>query len=316
MIETTGENILWFFGVICLEKLWKCSLIVTDYLPSVSYNKAEARRWDVYYKLYIDSVFILQMTSNLYMLSLTGQILKCTATHRRIWFGALMGAVMFCAVIIVPVGMVGVRIVISAIPVSMCMLSVSFRIYHSKKLIHGSLVMAGCGFFLGSIMIWILNRLRMVLRENMSLIVTLLTGYLSYRIMLKIVMTIRRRKENCLRTVTIYVPKLDKKLRVQALLDTGNHLADPVSKAPVCLISEKLASQISSVFMPEKYHVIPFQSIGKDRGILNAYELPELTVEDHEGSVRKEHVIVAICNTGIPEESIYQMILHPRLLED
>lgn len=103
---------------------------------------------------------------------------------------------------------------------------------------------------------------------------------------------------------------------MQALLDTGNHLADPVSKAPVCLISGKLASQIDSLFMPEKYHAIPFQSIGKDRGILNAYELPFLTVEDHEQRVRKEHVIVAICNTGIPEKSIYQMILHPRLLED
>lgn len=289
---------------------------MTDYLPSFSYNRAEARRWDVYYKLYIDSVFILQMTSNLYMLSLTGQILKCTATHRRIWFGALIGAVLYCAAIIVPVGMVGVRILISSIPVSMCMLSVSFRIHSSKKLLHGSLVMAGCGFFLGSIMIWILNRLRMVLRGNMSLVVTLATGYLSYRIMRKIVMAIRKRKENCLRTVTIYVPKLDKELRVQALLDTGNHLADPVSGKPVCLISGKLAEQLSPVFVPEKYHIIPFQSIGKARGILNAYELPELTVEGHEESVRKEHVIVAVCNTGIPEESVYQMILHPRLLED
>ena len=270
----------------------------------------------MYYKLYIDSVFILQMTSNLYMLSLTGQILKCTATHRRIWFGAFVGAVIVSVVMIVPIGTLGIRMLISAIPVSMCMLSVSFRMYHSKKLIHGSLVMAGCGFFIGSIMIWILNRLRMVLRGNMSLIMTLVTGYLSYRVMLKIVMTARKRKENCLREVTIYVPKLNKELHVQALLDTGNHLTDPVSKAPVCLISRKLANQIDSVFMPEKYHAIPFQSIGKDRGILNAYELPELTVEGHERSVRKEHVIVAICNTGIPEESIYQMILHPRLLED
>ncbi|MDE6388412.1 MAG: sigma-E processing peptidase SpoIIGA [Lachnospiraceae bacterium] len=270
----------------------------------------------MYYKLYIDSIFILQMTSNLYMLSLTGQILKCTATHRRIWLGALIGAAMFSAVIMLPIGTVGIRILIGAVPVSMCMLTVSFRIRHGKKLIHGSLVMAGCGFFLGSIMIWILNRLRMALRGNASLFITLLTGYVSYRIMLKILITARKRKENCLRTVSIYVPKLDQRLHVQALLDTGNHLTDPVSKAPVCLISAKLAKQIDSIFMPEKYHVIPFQSVGKDRGVLNAYELPELVIDDHGQNVKKEHVIVAICNTGIPEESIYQMILHPRLLED
>ncbi len=270
----------------------------------------------MYYKLYIDSIFILQLTGNLYMLSLTGQILKCTATHRRIWLGALMGALMFSAVIMVPVGTVGIRLLIGAVPVSMCMLVVSFRMYHGKKLIHGSLVMAGCGFFLGSIMIWILNRLRMVIKGNVSLFITLLTGYVSYRIVLKFLITVRKRKENCLRTVAIYVPRLNQELRIQALLDTGNHLADPISKAPVCLISAKLAGQISSVFMPEKYHAIPFQSVGRDRGILNAYELPELTIDDHGQSIRKEHVIVAICNTGIPEESIYQMILHPRLLED
>ena len=31
----------------------------------------------MYYKLYIDSVFLLQMTSNLYLLSLAGKILLC-----------------------------------------------------------------------------------------------------------------------------------------------------------------------------------------------------------------------------------------------
>ena len=270
----------------------------------------------MYYKLYIDSVFILQMASNLYLLSLAGQILECTATHKRIWMGAAAGAAMVCIAIVAPVGTVGVRILVSAIPVSMCMLRAAFRISRGKKLIHASLVMAGCGFFLGSVMIWILNRLRTVLRGRVSLLITLVTGYLSYRILLGLLVMMRRRKENCLRTVEIYVPESQQKIRVQALLDTGNHLADPISGAPVSLISRKLAGQVRSAFRPEKYHAIPFRSVGKDRGMLSAYELPELVIEGQEQTVRKEHVIVAICNTGISEESIYQMILHPRLLED
>ena len=58
----------------------------------------------MYYKLYIDSVFLLQMTSNLYLLSLAGKILGCTATHLRIWLGAAMGAAMLCAAILVQIG--------------------------------------------------------------------------------------------------------------------------------------------------------------------------------------------------------------------
>ena len=46
----------------------------------------------MYYKLYIDSVFILQMTTDLYLLSLAGQIMRRTATRRRIWLGAAAGA--------------------------------------------------------------------------------------------------------------------------------------------------------------------------------------------------------------------------------
>ena len=270
----------------------------------------------MYYKLYIDSVFILQMTSNLYLLSLSGQIIKCTATHGRIWMGAAMGALMSCIVIAVPVGTLGIRLLISAVPVSMCMLRMAFRIGHGKKLFYASLVLAGCGFFLGSIMIWILNRLRTILRGNISLIITLATGYLSYRILSGVLMYVRRKKENSLRTVEIYIPQSQQRLRVQALLDTGNHLSDPISGAPVNLVGRKLAEQMKPAFKPEKYHVIPFQSIGKERGVLDAYELPEMVIEAREQTIRKEHVIVAVCDTGISDDSIYQMILHPRLLED
>lgn len=270
----------------------------------------------MYYKLYIDSVFVLQMTCNLYLLSLVGKILKCTATHVRIWMGAAVGAVMVCIAIAVPVGTIGIRILVSAVPVSMCMLRTAFRTCRGSKLFHASLVLAGCGFFLGSIMIWTLNRLRMVLRGQVSFLITLVTGYVSYRILLRLILLMQRRKEEYLRTVEIYIPESQQTIRIQAFIDTGNHLVDPISGAPVNLISNRLAKKLEVVFVPEKFHAIPYSSVGKDRGVLNAYELPELTIEGQEQVVRRKRVIVAICSTGISEESIYQMILHPRLLEE
>ncbi len=270
----------------------------------------------MYYKLYLDSVFILQMTSNLYLLSLAGKILGCTATHRRIWFGAAVGALMVCMVILVPAGTMGARILTATVPVSMCMLCITFRICHRRSLLHGSLVMAGCGFFSGSIMIWILNRLRTFLNGGSSMCVTLVSGYLAYRVLVKIVDSLQRRGASCQRTVFIYVPNLQRSIPVKAFIDTGNQLSDPVSGAPVCIIGRKLAEEISSCFRPEKYHAIPFRSVGKESGILHAYELPELVVEEQGRKIRKEHIILAICDTGISEESVCQMILHPRLLED
>ncbi len=270
----------------------------------------------MYYKLYIDSVFILQMTSNLYLLLLAGKILGCTATHQRICLGAAAGAVLTCVFLLVPAGAVGVRLLVGAVPVSVCMLRITFRIKPGKSLIHGSLVMAGCGFFSGSVMIWILNCFRTILNGRSSMIMTLVSGYAAYRILKKIIKGFQRKKAECAWVVTVYVPDLQQRIRIKAFLDTGNQLADPVSGAPVCVISRKLASTMRSCFKAEKYHAIPFQSVGRESGILHAYELPELTIEEQGRRIRKEQVILAVCDTHIFEDSICQMILHPRLLED
>ena len=270
----------------------------------------------MYYKLYIDSVFILQLTTNLYLLSLAGKYLRCTATHGRKCLGAVAGAVLSCLIIMMPVWSMGGRMIISGLPVSMCMMWITYRIHNMKKLIHSSLVMAGCGFFLGSVMIWILNWLRVILRGRGGLIITILISYLAYRIFAAVLGVVMARSRNSLRTVRFHVPALGQEIRVRAFVDTGNHLADPVSGAPVSVMSRKTAQCMLSCFMPEKYHVIPYRSVGKDKGILHAYEIPEIIIESERQEIRKEHVIVAICDAGISEESVYQMILHPRLLED
>ena len=69
----------------------------------------------MYYKLYIDSFFILQMTGNLYLLSLAGKILGCTATHVRIWLGAAAGASIACMAVLVPVWPVWAGILAGAV---------------------------------------------------------------------------------------------------------------------------------------------------------------------------------------------------------
>jgi sigma-E processing peptidase SpoIIGA len=242
-------------------------------------------------------------------------MLGCTATHKRIWLSAIVGAGITCMAITIPIGIMGIRLLLSAIPVSMIMLRLAYGERGVGKLIHSSLCMAGCGFFLGNVMIWLLNRMKILFKGHNSLLITLVIEYLAYIIMYRIIVWIQRRKESCLRTVQIYVPTLGQNVRVKALVDTGNHLVDPVSGAPVSIISEKLARCISPCFCPEKYHAIPYQSVGRDRGVLSAYELSGIIIEDCGRQIRKDSAIVAICDTGIPEESIYQMILHPRLLK-
>ncbi len=269
----------------------------------------------MYYKLYIDSVFVMQLILNLYLLSLAGKVLRCTATHVRIWLGAFLGAFLICMILILPIGSVSVRILLGAVPVSMSMMYVTFHI-KLRLLFRSSLVMAGCGFFIGNIMIWILNHFRIPVNRPAGMAGMLFLGYLGYGVCVFLVRRLQKGREQMERTVLIPLPDTGKKVQVKALVDTGNHLVEPVSGAPVCIISQKLATRLGACLVPEKYHVIPYTSVGKKRGILPGYELPVLYIEEPYQELRKENVMIAVCNAGISPDSSYQMILHPRLLEN
>jgi len=192
----------------------------------------------------------------------------------------------------------------------------TYRIYGVRRLFGASLSMAAAGFFLGGVMIWILNRLRIVVKGRGGLFLPLTAGVMSYLALELILRRLMKRNRNLLRTVRFYVPALGQEVYIKALVDTGNHLTDPINGAPVSIISKKAARCMASGLQREKYHAIPYRSVGKSSGILPAYELPELVIEEDGRILKREHVIVAVCDAGISEESDYQMILHPGLLED
>ena len=268
----------------------------------------------MYYKLYIDSVFFVQFVMNLYLLSITGKVLKCTATHGRIVPGALLGAGMICLVILFPVWNLRIRLALWVIPVSMCMIRVAFAIRPPELLIKSSMVMGTCGLLLGGVVLWLTERFAWFGKRQYGIWALAFSGYIGYGFFRFLIRRLYREKAEDLKAVRI--PLGEKNVCLKALLDTGNHLCEPVNGAPVCIISESAAGTIQDFFLPERYHAIPFQSIGKKRGILDAYELPELIIEDTYREICCKRVIVAICNTGISQDSLYQMILHPQLMEN
>lgn len=268
----------------------------------------------MYYKLYIDSVFFIQFVMNLYLLSITGKVLKCTATHRRILPGALLGAGLICLVMLLPVGNLRIRLFFGVIPVSMSMIRFVFAIRKPGLLLKSSMVMAVCGFFMGSVVVWVCAKLPWMERSRYGIWTVAFSGFFAWQFLQFLLHWMRREKEENVKEIRVLLG--EKSIHMKALLDTGNHLTDPVSGAPVCIVSRKAAKELESLFLPERYHAIPYRSIGKKRGILDAYELPELVIEDSYREICHKRVVIAVCNAGISDDSIYQMILHPQLMEN
>lgn len=69
------------------------------------------------------------------------------------------------------------------------------------------------------------------------------------------------------------------KMEVLALVDTGNGLIEPISQKPVAVLDEEVWKRMRMWMKPERFKMIPYHSIGKERGLLEGYEVDALTVQ-------------------------------------
>lgn len=106
-------------------------------------------------------------------------------------------------------------------------------------------------------------------------------------------------------------------LAVNALIDSGNSLIEPVSGKPVSVVDEKIFRALWSDESPG-FRAIPYHSIGRKHGILQGYLLPELQLEI-DGMRRVFYEIyVAVSTEQISDDAAadsVKMIINPLLLK-
>lgn len=102
-------------------------------------------------------------------------------------------------------------------------------------------------------------------------------------------------------------------IRVKALLDTGNRLAEPISGKPVCIVDEEVLAKLTlenSLF----FRAIPFRSIGCEKGMIYGVQIPKVHIEDGENMYVVTNVICAGIGNKLSARNEYQMIIHPEVL--
>lgn len=105
------------------------------------------------------------------------------------------------------------------------------------------------------------------------------------------------------------------------LVDTGNGLVDPISKEPVIIIQKSLSEKLllkEGIGEQRGYRVIPYGSIGRKKGILEAFRMERLEIlkERENGkdeAVIREKVLCAVYEENYSNNS-YEVILTPLLL--
>lgn len=101
-----------------------------------------------------------------------------------------------------------------------------------------------------------------------------------------------------------------------ALMDSGNSLFDPVSKRPVCIVQREVFAQLGLFDRPEKFRLIPYHSVGRQRGLLRAAAVEEMYLQKGSEKLKRKNVLLALSDQPLSGEGRYQMLLHPALLEE
>lgn len=100
----------------------------------------------------------------------------------------------------------------------------------------------------------------------------------------------------------------------KALFDTGNLLTDPVSGKPVSVVEETDITKKWLEKYPQKYKIIPYQSVGKAHGVLEGIVVDELIIQREKEQVVKKGAVIAFYKGKLSKDGAFQMILNHSLL--
>lgn len=286
---------------------------MTNFMPVHLYNRHE-KGDEMYYELYIDSLFLVNFVMNLYLLLLVNRSLFRTATRKRLILGAMVGALLYFLPFFGE-GPLWFKMILGIFPSEIGMIVIAFQVRNIRaffKILEKVLMYS---LLLGGIILLGRRKLSWLDGDAMGIWGILGLGAVSYLLFGYLIE--RKSKSDNLCRVTL--TGKGSRITVTALVDSGNSLVEPISGKPVSVIEKDI---IADLWTEEPlYRMIPYHSIGKKRGIMKGYLLPEMQIETNGVTKICKETYVAVCeeyisSRGDNNESPVKMILNPKLLEE
>ncbi len=266
------------------------------------------------YELYVDSLFLVNFVMNLYILLLVDRSTLRAARPGRLLLAAALGGgcYLFMFLMSLPVPL---KLFLGAAG-TVGMLPVAFPVKGLRSLLKLTERMLVFSFCMGGALIFLLRTIP--IKEGMltGIFGVLLAGFVLFLFLGRFPWESRQAEGIC--PVTLI--RGERKVTVQALIDSGNSLVEPISGKPVSVVDEEVFRKLWEEG-GQLYRVIPYHSIGKKRGILEGYLLPKLQVELHGMQKEFRDVCIAvstekISTADVSEAESVNMILNPRLLKN
>lgn len=259
----------------------------------------------MYYELYVDVLFLVNFMMDYLLLLLLRKMLKCTATHGRILFGAAVGSLMTCIIVILPIPYALIKFIMFHTIVNVFMIWTGLKIRDVKTFAKAYILLYIGAFFLGGVM----EALRQYVRIGSLFFAIAIGGYYVVSKLWDVITSVQRINQyQC--KVDLYLG--EKMLQVKGMIDTGNGLIDPISKQPVSILDKQVAGAFLGDVSALQIRYIPYHSIGKKEGVLLALRIDKMCIHRERECWIKEPLI-GVSEETISTEGDYEMILNPNL---
>ena len=263
------------------------------------------------YIVYIDRLFLLQLVQSCVLLLLTREFLRSTVTLKRIVFASAAGTLLFCVIFLLSGISRNIKVLLFAL-CSLATLWLAFRIRTLQVFCRAVILYHAAAFLLAGALYALLHA-----AGRRPAMTTMQASLCEVGIGTAALYILRWEKKSAQAViVTAILEDGDVKITLEALIDSGNSLYDPISQRPVCVVEKAALEGKIPLDIPEKFRLIPYHSLGKKHGIMQAVEIEKLKVKKEGQELVIEKALLGLYENKVTQSGAYQMILHPALLEN
>lgn len=299
------------------------------------------------YTVYLDQVFFGNLVMNYAILWAAARLSRTPAGKGRLAAGAALGA-SYALALFIP-GNTFLLSIWFKTAVSVIIIAVTFAPLHPKKF----LACLGCfylsSFALGGLtfgMIFYMHSGRITSYSGVGSVIAehfwpgILLGLGAFWVAGKGLDALLKKGffENLFK-MALLIKSGGEQVKVEALLDTGNQLKDPMTRQPVVVVEYAvlkplLPAEVQAGFerdgepdvwgilgslgencLASRFSVIPFQSLGRVNGLMVGFRPDQVLIERQERQVRVGRVVIAIYHKRLDSDGSYHALLSPDLLE-
>ncbi|QSZ27927.1 sigma-E processing peptidase SpoIIGA [Aceticella autotrophica] len=279
--------------------------------------------------MYVDILFVENFLINYIILYLTKRFSKNDTKNINLFFGSLCGSLYILTIFLsVP----HIFYSFSAkIIISFLIIAISFKIQRIADFIRLLSIFYLITFIIGGTAFALIYLVNFNFNQIIisAIIISVLLIYINWGY-------ITKRNTNSVLIHVLKINVLNMSRDIKAIIDTGNSLCDPLSNRPVIVveydaIKELLPEGIKMLYkngqfndlfkIPDVIHedgwinrlrIIPFMSLGMDKGLLLGFKPDFVNVDNNKKDIKD--VIVGICFNKLNKSGEYEALIGPEIL--